>query len=437
MDGALYDEFGNYIGPELSDDDSDSEEDDEDEDEGEEEDDDEDAMDSQPAADANVAGPSGQQIVLHEDKKYYPTAEEVYGEGVENLVMDEDAQPLEVPIVAPTKDTKVEVLEKEALESKYPREFLETLMQTPELARNVAVVGHLHHGKTALVDTLVYQTHFTRHETRMNDRLMRYTDSRLDEQAREISIKTTPISLVLENLKGKSYLLNLLDTPGHTNFADEVTAAVQLADGVLLCVDAVEGLMLGTEQVLRQAALQGVALTLCITKIDRLVTELKIPPVDAYFKLRHIIQECNAHVAAVAAADAPPAFDPLRGNVAFSCGLYNFSFTLDSFAAMYCDLSDAVFDPREFAARLWGDVYYHPEKRVFRKQEPDAGGARSFVSVRPRCCLACTACQGCGEGCTALSAAQCHDGAVAQWHDGSCRSRVALRCCLLLLLACL
>ena len=284
---------------------------------------------------------------------------------------------------------EVQVLEKEALQSKYPTEFLVTLMNTPELARNVAVVGHLHHGKTALLDTLVYETHHTRHETRMNERLMRYTDSRLDEQTREISVKTCPVSLVLENLKGKSYLMNLLDTPGHTNFSDEVTAALQIADGALLCVDACEGFMLGTEQALRQAALQGSALTLCITKVDRLITELKVPPADAYFKLRHIIEECNQHVAAVTGAEGVRAFDPVKGNVAFSCGLYNFSFTLESFANMYCSLGSAIFDPREFVPRLWGDVYFHKDKRVFRKAAAEDGSERTFVTVRLAAVCAC------------------------------------------------
>ena len=397
MDGALYDEFGNYIGPDLSADESDSEEEDEFEEELAEdaaEDDAAEAEAGQQAMDVDGAprGPTGaaitpealpptQQIVLHEDKKYYPSADEVYGAGVETLVMDEDAQPLEVPIVAPPKDTKFEVLEAGALEARYPLDFMRALLATPALARNVAVVGHLHHGKTALIDTLVRETHITRHEARANERLLRFTDSRLDEQTREISIKMCPVSLVLQTLKGKSHLFNLLDAPGHVNFLDETTAALQLADGALICVDAVEGMMLGTEQALRQATLQGCALTLCITKIDRLITELKIPPADAYFKLRHIIQECNAHVAAATGA-AGRTFDPLKGNVAFSCGLYNFSFTLDSFAQMYCELSEAVFDPRALAARLWGDVYFHKEARAFRKQPPEDGGERTFVSVR-------------------------------------------------------
>jgi 116 kDa U5 small nuclear ribonucleoprotein component len=61
------------------------------------------------------------------------------------------------------------------------------------------------------------------------------------EQDRLISIKSTPMSLVLANSAGKSYLVNLIDTPGHVNFSDEVTAAFRISDGVILMVDAVEG----------------------------------------------------------------------------------------------------------------------------------------------------------------------------------------------------
>jgi 116 kDa U5 small nuclear ribonucleoprotein component len=394
MDSSLYDEFGNYIGPALSEDDDSEEDDDDDDDDlsaegsdaeqGNASGDDRDVlMDASDSATAAGAGPSSTAVVLHEDKKYYPTAEEVYGEGVETLVMDEDAQPLEVPIVAPAKDTKFEVLESDGLEAKYPLEFMASLMSNPELTRNVAVAGQLHHGKTCLVDTLIYETHHTRHETRSNEKLMRYTDSRLDEQTREISIKMTPVTLVLQTLKGKSYLINLLDTPGHSNFADEVTAAFQTVDGCLICVDSLEGVMMGTEQVIRQALLQRVPMVLCLTKVDRLITELKIPPTDAYFKLRHIIEECNQLMQTLSTpSSSQKPFDPAAGNVAFSCGLHNFSFTLQSFAHLYTKHSNAGFDYRDFSARLWGDVYFNKETRVFRRQPPEGGGERTFVSVR-------------------------------------------------------
>lgn len=81
---------------------------------------------------------------------------------------------------------------------------------------------------------------------------------------------------------------------GHVNFNDEVTAAMRLADGVVLVVDAVEGVMLVTEKAIKQACQEGLPICLLISKVDRLITELKVPPTDAYFKLRHTIDEVNS-----------------------------------------------------------------------------------------------------------------------------------------------
>jgi hypothetical protein len=72
---------------------------------------------------------------------------------------------------------------------------------------------------------------------------LRFTDTRVDEQERGISLKAVPMSLVLESSQRKSFLLNIMDTPGHVNFSDEMTAALRLADGAVLVVDAVEGVM--------------------------------------------------------------------------------------------------------------------------------------------------------------------------------------------------
>lgn len=69
----------------------------------------------------------------------------------------------------------------------------------------------------------------------------RYTDTHVLSREREISIKSSPMSLVLQTTSGKSHLLHLIDTPGHVNFLDEVAAAIRLADGILLVVDVVEG----------------------------------------------------------------------------------------------------------------------------------------------------------------------------------------------------
>ena len=90
----------------------------------------------------------------------------------------------------------------------------------------------------------------------------RYTDTRKDEQERELSIKSCPVTLVMETLTEKSYLLNILDCPGHINFADESTAALRAVDGAVLLVDAVEGVMMNTERLLKHALDAGCAITL-------------------------------------------------------------------------------------------------------------------------------------------------------------------------------
>lgn len=80
---------------------------------------------------------------------------------------------------------------------------------------------------------------------------------------------------------------------GHVNFSDEVTAAIRLCDGVVLFIDAAEGVMLNTERLLKHAVQERQQITVCINKIDRLILELKLPPQDAYYKLRHIVEEIN------------------------------------------------------------------------------------------------------------------------------------------------
>lgn len=70
---------------------------------------------------------------------------------------------------------------------------------------------------------------------------IRYTDTHVLSREREVSIKSSPMSLILQTTSGKSHLVHLIDTPGHVNFLDEVATAMRLADGIILVVDVVEG----------------------------------------------------------------------------------------------------------------------------------------------------------------------------------------------------
>jgi U5 small nuclear ribonucleoprotein component len=86
------------------------------------------------------------------------------------------------------------------------------MMDNPNVIRNVALIGHLHHGKTTLVDCLIRQTHPSFEST--EEKNLRYTDTLFIEQARGVSTKAMPVTLVLPDIRCKSYLMNIYDTPG-------------------------------------------------------------------------------------------------------------------------------------------------------------------------------------------------------------------------------
>lgn len=188
------------------------------------------------------------------------------------------------------------------------------------------------------------------------------------------------MTLVLPSSRDKSYLVNVMDTPGHVNFAGEATAGLAFADGVVLVVDAIEGVMVGTERAIKQALAHELPLTLCISKLDRLILELKLPPTDAYYKLRHTIDEVNALIADAYHGDGtPPRLSPELGNVLFSGCEHGWSFTLHSFARVYSAAHGHAFDASAFAKRLWSDIYYDASTRKFSQRPAQSGAPRTFV----------------------------------------------------------
>jgi U5 small nuclear ribonucleoprotein component len=363
---SLYDEFGNYCGPELDDDDDMDDDDDFGGGRGGFEDDDE-------------ADPSGSyhdsrlvervemmdtgdenRIILHEDKKYYPDAEEVYP-GVRVVTMDEDAQDISEPIIKPIKAKAMSIKEKTIPVLNYSTDFMTTLMQNPRLVRNIAILGNFHHGKTVFVDTLVQATQEATWDPMKE---VRYTDLRKDEQTRQLSIKATPVSLVMESVSSKSYMFNVIDCPGHVNFSDESTAALRIADGAVIVVDAVEGVMMVTERLIKHALANQTSIVVVVNKFDRLILELKLPPQDAYFKIMHTLEEINGIIADNTPKDeCPVRISPELGNVCFAAGQHRWSFTLLSFATIYAEKHPGV-DPIDFSKRLWGDWYFNDEHRV-------------------------------------------------------------------------
>lgn len=127
--------------------------------------------------------------------------------------------------------------------------------------RNIAIIAHVDHGKTTLVDAMLKQSHIFRDNQQVADRVM---DSNALERERGITIMAKNTAVVYKGIK-----INIVDTPGHADFGGEVERVMNMVDGVLLLVDAVEGPMPQTKFVLRQALQRGHRAILVINKIDR------------------------------------------------------------------------------------------------------------------------------------------------------------------------
>src|SRR5437588_7029781 len=127
--------------------------------------------------------------------------------------------------------------------------------------RNVAIIAHVDHGKTTLVDQMLRQSGLFRESELRGDCIL---DSNDLERERGITILAKNIALTLGNTK-----INLIDTPGHADFGGEVERVLKMADGALLLVDAAEGVMPQTRFVLRKAFDCGLRPIVVINKIDR------------------------------------------------------------------------------------------------------------------------------------------------------------------------
>nr|GAT50613.1 predicted protein [Mycena chlorophos] len=276
----------------------------------------------------------------------------------------------------------------------------------PSNIRILTTLGHVDHGKTTLMDALLAANNII--STRMAGK-MRYMDSREDEQERGITMESSAVSLRFQVMDkdGKSpkvYVVNMIDTPGHVDFAAEVSTAARLCDGALVLVDVVEGVCTQTIAVLRQAWLDRLRPILVINKFDRLITELQLAPVEAYHHLARLIEQVNAVMgkffegdrmeddlrwreererrmaekkernadAADAETDAPEEefqekddediyFAPERGNVIFASAIDGWGFRIGKFAQLFA----MKLGMKEANLRrvLWGDFYIDPKTK--------------------------------------------------------------------------
>jgi ribosome assembly protein 1 len=164
------------------------------------------------------------------------------------------------------------------------------LQYEPQHIRNISIVAHVDHGKTTLADRLISANGII--SKKMAGEL-KYMDDRIDEQNRGITMKSSSISLLAQHNQ-QEHLINLIDSPGHVEFGFEVSAALRLTDGALVVVDVLEGVSSQTYRVLLQTFEERVASILVLNKIDKLIRETQLSPLEAYRHLNQIIEQVNA-----------------------------------------------------------------------------------------------------------------------------------------------
>lgn len=263
------------------------------------------------------------------------------------------------------------------------QETISKLQLDPSCIRNICILAHVDHGKTSLSDSLLATNGII--SQRMAGKV-RYLDSREDEQLRGITMEASAISLyfkVMRQAEGsdpvvKEHLINLIDSPGHIDFSLEVSTASRLCDGAVVVVDVIEGVCSQTVNVLRQCWVDKLKPILVLNKIDRLILEWKLSPLEAYHQLSRVIEQVNSVLGALYAGDRMEDdliwresgataeeyieksdqdiyFAPEKNNVVFTSAADGWGFTINTFAKVYA--AKLGFSHKVLTKTLWGDFY--------------------------------------------------------------------------------
>jgi len=178
--------------------------------------------------------------------------------------------------------------------------------------------------------------------------------------------------------KKKSYLIHLIDSPGHIDFSSEVTAALRVTDGALVVVDCIEGVCVQTETVLRQAIQERIRPILFLNKLDRIFLELQSDLEKCYKSLSNSIESVNVICSTYKDEKLGNIeLTPNNGNVGFGSGLQSWAFTLETFANMYS--TKFGLSTSSLVKRFWGNYYWNQKNcEWLKKNDGNKNLERSF-----------------------------------------------------------
>lgn len=263
-----------------------------------------------------------------------------FGEEVELAHYSEDENDISMPSASVQKEKK----SSEQPLVTYSLEFRWSLARNLRRVRNVAVVGHFGHGKTSLVDILINKNYVQPPR--------RFTDFHDLERLRQTTLKLGPVSLLLATREGTSYVVNIVDTPGHRDFVAEVECGLHLADGAIVVVDVVEGLLPTAKAAIRIAKTRSQPLIFFFNKIDRLYFELQLSPQRAFERIRVVLDEVNNYLSSIGEGHV----DPCEENVLFGSTKFEFVFSIQEFTKLYRCYQLSGNDTEEWKRYLWGNI---------------------------------------------------------------------------------
>lgn len=222
-----------------------------------------------------------------------------------------------------------------------------------------------------------------------------YIPPKISQNKHQSDYNSNGISSSTASTASRNMVIHLVDSPGHVDFAAEVTSSLLLCDSAILVVDVVEGLCPRTHSLVREAYLHQLVPILVINKVDRLCNEMGLDSTESYVRIRELIESMNAVCASMLnnsaatdddvrgvenaiARDAEVEvwnFDPTKGNVVFASALHGWGFTVPTLARSLFKSKSVPMKPPLMRQYLFGDNKYNSQTGKMLKWKHSGGGS--------------------------------------------------------------